>query len=553
MAAKAKQAAKAETPRTTQPDVTGGQDGVGGSEPIPPESGELVSAGTKRARARKSTTMPSSGSTPAAPVAQEGWRKLVLGLPEFEAPDLAGLPEALAKLAQNPRVTVRRPGAPDPAGKCVVYWMQRAERGVDNHAVNLAVAIANELHIPLVVYFAGISNFPHANLRHYVFLQQGLPDIEEDLAARNITFLMRRAPNESHERLLADVGAAICIGDENPMREPERWRAALAKKLRIPFWTVDADVVVPTRLFGKAQYAAYTMRPRLYKLVPEFLVPYENPHADVAWQRPKDFLSDDVHADITAGWTHLDRSVLPVEAWQGGTHAGLKRLKLFTETKLKDYIDERNRPETDGTSAMSPYLHYGHVGPQTIALAVAAAAEADPKLTKAKESYFNELLAWRELSVNFVRYQPDYDNAKAAEDWARRTIDEHDSDKREVVYTVAQLEQAQTYDELWNAAQLQMVKYGWMHNYMRMYWGKKIVEWTPNVDAAMTAAVYLNDKYFLDGRDPNGYSGIAWAVLGKFDRPWGTRSVFGKRRYMSGASTGRKFDAKQYIAQMRAL
>ena len=431
--------------------------------------------------------------------------------------------------------------------------MQRAQRGVDNHAVNLAVAIANELKLPLVVYFAGISNFPHANLRHYAFLQQGLPDIEEDLAARNVTFVMRRAPNESHEKLLADVEAAICIGDENPMREPERWRAGLAKKLKIPFWTVDADVVVPTRLFGKAQYAAYTMRPRLYKLVPEFLVPYENPHADVAWTRPKGFMADDVRADITAGWKDLDRSVAPVEAWQGGTHEGLRRLKLFAGSKLRNYIEERNRPETDGTSSMSPYLHYGHVGPQTIALAVAAAAEADPALTKAKESYFNELLAWRELSINFVRYSADYDNTGCAEDWARKTIFEHDTDKREVVYTVAQLEGAKTHDELWNAAQLQMVKHGWMHNYMRMYWAKKIVEWTPDASAAMAACVHLNDKYFLDGRDPGGYTGIAWAVVGKFDRPWGARAVFGKRRYMSGASTGKKFDSKKYIAQMKAL
>ena len=542
-------------------DEAGGEQGVGGAEAVPPTPVPEGKATKRAGKSKAAEIEPGDGAAKAGKRAKaavsgmlsEAVASALKGLPPFEEPDVSGLPDALAALARNPRVTVRRPGGPDPAGMCVVYWMQRAQRGVDNHAVNLAVAVANELKLPLVVYFAGISNFPHANLRHYVFLQQGLPDIEEDLAARNITFIMRRAPHESHERLLADVGAAICIGDENPMREPERWRAALAKKLRIPFWTVDTDVLVPTRLFGRAQYAAYTMRPRLYKLVPEFLVAYENPHADVAWKKPRGFLADDVRADITAGWEHLDRSVAPVEAWKGGTHAGLARLKLFAGSKLKDYIVERNRPETDGTSAMSPYLHYGHVGPQTIALAVAAAAEADPTLTKAKESYFNELFAWRELSINFVRYQADYDNSKCAEDWARRTIGEHDSDKREVVYTVAQLERAETYDELWNAAQIQMVKFGWMHNYMRMYWGKKIVEWTPNVDAAMEACVYLNDKYFLDGRDPNGYSGIAWAVLGKFDRPWGSRAVFGKRRFMSGASTGRKFDAKAYIAQMKAL
>src|ERR1700722_9424358 len=165
-----------------------------------------------------------------------------------------GLPAELKALLGNPRITVRRAGAPKREGKCVVYWMQRAQRGVDNHAVDVAVEVANALGLPLVVYFAGISNFPHANLRHYAFLNQGLPDTEADLAARNISFVMRRAPHESHERLLTDVHAAFLIGDENPMREPERWRRDLASRIQIPFWTVDADVVVPSKLMEKAQY-----------------------------------------------------------------------------------------------------------------------------------------------------------------------------------------------------------------------------------------------------------------------------------------------------------
>ncbi len=467
--------------------------------------------------------------------------------------EMKDVPEWLGKLAENPRVTVRRAGAPDPDGNAVVYWMQRAQRGVDNHAVNLAVEIANHLSLPLVVYFAGISNFPHANLRHYHFLQQGLVDIEDDLAKRNISFVMRRAPHESHERLLQDVGAAMVIGDENPMRAPESWRKSLAEAVKIPFWTVDTDVIVPSKLIEKAQYGAYTIRPRLYRALPEYLVPYQNPKADVDWKRPKSFLADDVSEDITRGWKDLDRSVKPVDSFHGGTHEGLKRLKLFTSRMLKDYEVMRNKPETDGTSAMSPYLHYGHVGPQTIALAVAKAAEDDPTLKPAKESYFNELIAWRELSVNFVKYNPKYDSHEAAEDWARKTIGEHAKDEREHLYTLKQLEAGETYDELWNAAQWQMVYNGWMHNYMRMYWAKKILEWTPDVQTAMKYSVYLNDKYFLDGRDPNGYSGIAWAILGKFDRAWQERPVFGKRRYMSGASTGKKFNSKLYIKQMQEL
>ncbi len=463
------------------------------------------------------------------------------------------LPASLKEMLSNKRISVRREGAPNPKGRCVVYWMQRAQRGADNHAVNVAVQIANELGLPLVVYFAGISNFPHANLRHYVFLNQGLPDIEADLAARNITFVMRKAPYESHEKLLADVGAAFLIGDENPMREPERWRQALAATIHIPFWTVDTDVIVPSKLMERAQYGAYTIRPRLYKLLPEYLQPYENPDALHAWKRPRGFASDSVHEDMTKDWKNFDRSVPPVEAWKGGTHAGLGHLRHFTTKLLSEYEVQRNHPEAEGTSSMSPYLHYGHVGSQTIALAVDAGVKDNPTLKSARDSYFNELIAWRELAINFVRYQPNYDSADCAENWAKTTIAEHARDEREHLYTLEQLESAQTYDELWNAAQVQMVRHGWMHNYLRMYWGKKILEWTPDAATAMKYCIYLNDRYFLDGRDPNGYAGIAWAIVGKFDRPWGSRPIFGKIRYMSGASTGKKFNSKLYIHKMYAL
>ncbi len=431
--------------------------------------------------------------------------------------------------------------------------MQRAQRGVDNHAIDLAVKVADVLGLPVVVYFAGISNFPHANLRHYVFLNQGLRDVEADLAERNIAFVLRNAPHEDHQKLFADVGAAIVIGDENPMREPERWRKHLASVLKIPFWTVDTDVVVPSKLIEKAQYGAYTIRPRLYRLLPEYLHPYENLKASHEWHKPKGFHADSVHEDMTKGWKDLDRSVGPAEAWTGGTHAALKRLKRFTGTMLKDYDTQRNHPEVDGTSAMSPYLHYGHIGPMTIALAVDAAAKKDHSLQTARDSYFNELIAWRELAVNFVKYTPNYDTADCAENWAKQTIAEHAKDERERLYTLKQLEQAETYDDLWNAGQLQMVHHGWMHNYLRMYWAKKILEWTPDVATAVKYAVHLNDKYELDGRDPNGYAGIAWSMLGKFDRAWFERPIFGKIRYMSGASTGKKFDSKRYIRQMQEL
>jgi deoxyribodipyrimidine photo-lyase len=469
---------------------------------------------------------------------------------ERQSSRIATARKALQELAADPRITVRRDGNPKRDGACVVYWMQRAQRGHNNAAVDCAVNIANELGLPVLVYFSAISNFPGANLRHYVFLNQGLPDIEADLAERNISFIVRRPPNNSLDKFLEEVNAAILIGDENPCREPERWRRVIAKRIRVPFWTVDADVVVPSNLFPKAQYAAYVLRPKLYTELPNYLHPLKNPKAQYAWARPKDFDSFPVGGDITAGWKNLDRTVGPVEGFIGGSHAARKRLQFFVQHLLADYDKQRNQPTVDGSSRLSTYLHFGQIGPTEIALAVDAAAKKNPSLKEACDSFFNELIVWRELAVNFVRYTPNYDSAECAEPWARQSLAEHARDRREWNYTFEQLERGETHDELWNASQLQMVHFGWMHNSMRMYWGKKILEWSPDPATAFVHAVALNDKYELDGRDPNGYAGIAWAIVGKFDRPWFDRPIFGKIRYMSAASTGKKFDSQGYIAMV---
>lgn len=463
------------------------------------------------------------------------------------------IPAFLQKLAQNPRITVRRPGAPLKGSKCILYWMQRAQRGLDNPAVDLAVAIGNELGLPVIAYFSVISSFPHANLRHYAFLNQGLADIEEDLAGRNITFVVRRPPNNSLETLLNEVRAAMVIGDENPCREPERWRKVLAKRLRLPFWTVDADVVVPSSLFPKHQYMLHIMRPRLNAALPQYLKPLPNLTADHAWPAPRNFERFPVRNDITQGWRELDRTIKPVDHFTGGTHAALKRLRHFVDHLLPGYDTQRNHPEVDGTSQMSPYLHFGHISPLTVALAVDKALKQGGVSQTARDSFIDELIGWRELSVNFVKYVPNYDSIECAPEWAQRTLREHASDLRDPIYTLDQLERAETYDELWNAAQLQMVRTGWMHNYLRMYWAKKILEWSANPAKAWEYAVILNDKYELDGRDPNGYSGIAWAIGGVHDRPWFDRPIFGTIRYMSGASTGKKFDSRRYLRQIADL
>jgi len=217
----------------------------------------------------------------------------------------------LEKIAEHPRVTVRRAGAPDPEGKCIVYWMQRAQRGADNPALDAAVAIANDLGKPVVVFFAPVPFYPHANLRHYRFLAEGITDIAESLERRNIGFVLRCYPEHSLLRFCDEVKPALVIGDENPMREPESWRQKAAKKLRVPLWTVDADVIVPSKLLEKAQYAAHTIRPRLQAHLPKFLLAPKNLSAKVSWKKPKGLTLLAADFDITEGW-RIDRSVAPV-------------------------------------------------------------------------------------------------------------------------------------------------------------------------------------------------------------------------------------------------
>jgi len=453
-------------------------------------------------------------------------------------------PKSLETLACDPRVTLRRCGAPDPSGRCVLYWMQRSQRGFDNPALDVAVAAANLLNLPVVTFFAPVPYYPNANLRACAFLNQGIPDVAEDLAKRDIGFVLRRCPDHSLIKFCEEVKPALVVGDENPLREPNHWREVAAKKLNVPLWTVDSDVIVPSKLLEKAQYAAYVIRPRLMAQLDRFLVPPLNPKAHVKWQKPKDLHSLPIHTDITEGWP-LDRSVGSVGSFKGGSKEARRLLKEFIRQKLHGYSEKRNKPEIDGSSRLSPYLHFGHIGPLTIALAM---QEADAP-QEDKDSLLNEMLVWRELSINLAWFNPLYDSFEVAEPWAHRTLAEHAKDARPILYTERQLEDAETHDELWNAAQRQMVNTGWMHNVMRMYWAKKILEWTPSPAVAHRIAVKLNDKYFLDGRDPNGYAGVAWAILGKFDRPWGERPIFGKIRYMSQQSTGRKFDSKKYIAQ----
>lgn len=454
----------------------------------------------------------------------------------------------IARLSEDPRVTVLRAGTPDSGGRCVVYWMQRAQRAHDNPALNVAIAAADALAQPVLVFFRLTATVTRANARHYQFMLEGLRELPDALAKRNVRFVLRCEP-ETADGFCDEVGASLLVSDDDPLRQPQETRRAVAARLRIPFWLVDADVIVPSRLLRKEQYAARTIRPRIRALLPQFLVPLANRAARVPWPQRRSVAAEDVALSLLDR-LRIDRSVKPVAFFHGGEEAARRTLQTFVTTRLAEYGELRNEPSVDGTSQLSPYLRFGQIGPHTVALAVQKAKAP----ARDRDAYREQLIVRRELSVNFVRYNPRYDRIANAESWAERTLAAHVRDTRQHRYTCEQLEQAETHDPLWNAAQQQMMVMGWMHNYLRMYWAKKILEWSATPAEAYEAAVILNDRYELDGREPNGYAGIAWAIAGKHDRAWGPeRPIYGTVRYMSYASTSRKFDSKGYIARIDAL
>ena len=449
--------------------------------------------------------------------------------------------DTIQKLGSDVRVVIRRHGDPDPDGRCVVYWMRRSVRALDNPSLDIAIQAANALGTPIVVFFA-LAPVANANLRHYTFLIEALAEIPEELRKKNVAFVLRRNPDHSVAKFCLEVGAALLVTDENPLRGPEHRLQTVVRQLRIPVWSVDSDVVVPSKLIPGKQYAARIIRPKLMRLRDEFLKPSRSIAAKVSWKQNVKSLRCELSV-LDA--MKIDRSVQAAPVISGGTREAKRLLREFVKRKLSGYPTCRNRPEDDGTSRLSPYLHFGNISPVTIAREVLKADAPN----QAKEAFLDQLITWRELAINFVRHNELYDSIECAEPWAARTLAKHAKDPRPVLYTERQLENAKTHDPLWNAAQVQMVEQGWMHNYMRMYWAKKILEWTRSPGEAFQIAVRLNDKYELDGRDPNGYAGIAWAIAGKLDRPWFERPIFGQIRYMSGASTGKKFDSKKYIAQ----
>jgi deoxyribodipyrimidine photo-lyase len=435
-------------------------------------------------------------------------------------------------------------------GQYLLYWMQSSQRAEYNHALEFAVREANHENLPVVVLFVLTGRFPEANLRHYTFMVQGLQEVQTKLEKRRILFVVRKGdPPEEVVRM--SPKASRLVVDRGYLRIQKEWRQEVAEWAPGSVVQVESDVVVPvTTVSSKEEYAAATIRPKIKRLLSRFLVPL----AETPVKRAPGKLSFsglDLQGSLPRILSSLavDPGIPPVKAFRGGATEARKRLDLFIGQKLQTYPDLRDDPSLDDSSHMSPYLHFGQISPLEIALRVQAA----PKISlQAKEAYLEELIVRRELSMNFVQTNVHYDSYAAIPDWAKGTLQDHRRDKREFLYSRGEWEKARTHDPYWNAAQMEMVLTGKMHNYMRMYWGKKILEWTKSPEEAFSIALYLNNKYELDGRDPNGFTGVAWC-FGKHDRPWPERKIFGKVRYMNAAGLRRKFKIDDYVRKVGSL
>ncbi len=436
---------------------------------------------------------------------------------------------------------------PYPGGP-VVYWLSRDQRAQDNWALLWAQALALEQQAPLAVAFTLVPQFLGATFRQYDFMLQGLRETAQVLEQHRLPFfLLPGAPQEVLPAFLAEQGAGALVCDFDPLRLKRQWQAQVKEKITIPFWQVDAHNIIPCWLASpKQEFAAYTLRPKMHRQLPEFLtdLPPLQEHP-VSWPTAPPVID---WGQALAG-SGADPRVAPVTWCRSGPHAAWECLQTFLQQRLARYHLDRNDPTLRGLSDLSPYLHFGQIGAQRVAWEVRQ-AEAP---AEAKQAFLEELIVRRELADNFCYYNPDYDRVSGFPDWARQTLDQHRQDRREYIYSLAEWEAARTHDDLWNAAQLEMVRRGKMHGYLRMYWAKKILEWSATPEEALATAIYLNDRYQLDGRDPNGYTGVAWSIGGVHDRPWGERPVFGKIRYMSRAGCQRKFKVDQYIAWVRGL
>lgn len=429
------------------------------------------------------------------------------------------------------------------------------KRATHNHALKFAVEQANERRLPLVVYEGLKFYYPWASDRFHAFVLQGVEEKRlafEKLGIRYVFYLQKNdySPKQVVAKIAAD--AALIVTDDFPCFIIPDHNKAIVAKAKIPVYAVDSNGVIPLSKFEKEEFAARTIRPKIKRLLPDYLEKFKEAKIKVKAESlrvdcPDTEVNEKNIADLISQ-CQIDHSVKPSEIYRGGTANGRKRLKKFLTEILHGYDASRNKPEIDGSSRLSSYLHFGFLSALEVALAV---KEADaPQLSK--DAYLEEIIVRRELSYNFTRFNEKYDSLEGLPDWARKTMSEHAGDRREIIYSLEELENCRTYDELWNASQREMNVTGELHNYVRMLWGKNVIAWTRSYEEALTILEHLNNKYCLDGRNPNSYAGILWC-FGKHDRPWMERPIFGKMRYMTTGSTGRKFNQKKYIEWTKTL
>ncbi len=434
-------------------------------------------------------------------------------------------------------------------GRYVLYWMQQSQRAEFNHALEYAVREAARRGHGVVVAFGLTDDYPEANLRHYTFMLEGLKETAQTLAQRGIRMVLRHG---SPPEVALDLGreASLIVCDRGYLRHQGVWRDQVARQAGCRTVQVESDVVVPVEaVSGKAEIGARTLRPRIRRQLPGYLV--DLPAAKVRRRTLELNLQGLALDDISRVLKNLkiDKSVGPVASiFKGGAVEARRRFTEFLKTRLTRYAENHNQPQTDDSSHMSPYLHFGQISPLYLAMEISKASGPQA----AKEAFLEEMIVRRELACNFTHFTPNYDSYACLPNWARQSLTEHRRDRRGYMYSAAQLENAATHDPYWNAAMQEMVCTGFMHNYMRMYWGKKILEWSRAPEEGFATTLALNNKYFVDGRDPNSYAGVAW-VYGNHDRAWPQRAIYGKVRSMMASGLERKCDIGAYVRKVEVL
>ncbi|MCX7735253.1 MAG: deoxyribodipyrimidine photo-lyase [Candidatus Kapabacteria bacterium] len=427
----------------------------------------------------------------------------------------------------------------------IIYWMSRDQRIEDNWALIFSQELALKYQQPLIIVFTLVDNFLNASIRHFSFMLKSLDKEANKSFELNIPFLLLKGnPSEEIIKTTNNLKAGALITDFDPLKIKKQWKNQVKEKIKIPFYEVDAHNTVPCRYISqKEEFAAYTLRPKIHKVIDEFLDEY--PKIQKHIYNSYDF----VQQNHSFSYDLKSYAQFPYEInWLiPGTEQAKETLDTFINEKLNGYAEFRNIPTLDYQSNLSPYLHFGQISAQRIALEIMKVNG----LEESKKVFLEELIVRKELADNYCFYNENYDNFEGLQNWAKNTLNEERDSPRDYIYCLDEFENAKTHDELWNAAQLEMVKTGKMHGYLRMYWAKKILEWTKNPEDAIEIAIYLNDKYELDGRDPNGYTGIAWSIGGVHDRPWFPRKIFGKIRYMNYNGMSKKFNIADYIKKVR--